>query len=74
MTHFQEQLAIQNGLLLLGHIVDSNLLYKMGNYLLLSTLYPRSSDPFYVETYYIKHGSLLLGQTVYCVAWFYFNI
>ena len=25
---------------------------------------PRSSDPFYIVTYYMKWGSLLLGHTV----------
>ena len=38
------------------------LIYLLSNI----TVCPRSSDPFYIISYYIQNGSLLHGHTVYC--------
>jgi len=37
---------------------------KIGQYFLGHTVCPRSSEPFYVVTYYIKWVALLLGHIV----------
>ena len=42
-------------------------------YIVLYTMCPISSDPFYIVTYYMKRGSLLLGHTVYYLRVTYFS-